>query len=661
MDMKTPKVRFKFSLKYRIALSIVMLIVVIMGTVTYLFTIRELGLRVEQVKLQMNRLANNIATIRAVETEDWAVYQNYIDNQLKLNPDIVYITIFDEQMNLKAYALNKEWVDLGEDRKLSHTEETNIVMQLDRRQIAEESQKDFESISVNILSGERDLGVVKVGFSLVDLNDAKQNNLRRNFGLAVLFIVCAMVISFLISQRIVKPIGKLTDAMFQISRGNLNQEVHIRSRDEIGEMAETFNYMAKGLQEKAQIEMLGSDLNFVMELDKIAKLVNERIAQALEAKSSYLFLKDKIDRQKFKLTSMYPDRPKKRASFHCRETECKNFIRDSQPQFLTDFCHFPEMQKEIEKLTDLDNRGLLVPMIIKDEVLGLFVLGPKKTGSRYNNQERQFLMTLVRQGGFAIENANLLDDLTEQERLKHEFDIARRVQQNLLPKSNPNITGLDIDGLCIPATEIGGDYYDFFVLDDHTLGVAIADVTGKGTSAAFYMAVVKGLMLSLTAVQTSPKQLLVELNRKLYGNMDKKVFITMIYAVVDVSKQVIRFARAGHNALVMHHADPAETECMIPEGIGLGLEGGDLFENALVEQTVPYQKGDIFLFYTDGVSEAMNSHRKEFGEEKLIQCIDEVKNENAIQIRESILKSIHHFVHGTAQNDDITLVTLRAV
>jgi sigma-B regulation protein RsbU (phosphoserine phosphatase) len=91
------------------------------------------------------------------------------------------------------------------------------------------------------------------------------------------------------------------------------------------------------------------------------------------------------------------------------------------------------------------------------------------------------------------------------------------------------------------------------------------------------------------------------------------------------------------------------------------LEGGDLFENSLVEQTVPYQKGDIFLFYTDGVSEAMNSHRKEFGEEKLIQCIDEVKNENAVQIRESILKSIHHFVHGTAQNDDITLVTLRAV
>ncbi len=657
--MVIPKI--KFSLKYRIALSIVMLIVVIMGTVTYVFTIRELGLRVEQVKLQMNRLANNIATIRSVQTEDWSVYQNYINNQLKLNPDIVYIAIFDEHMNLKAHVLNTEWVDLELDRALTHVEEANIVMQLDRRQIAKESQKDFESISVNILSGDRNLGVVKVGFSLVDLNDAKQRNLRWNFGLAVLFIVCAMGISFVMSQRIVRPIGKLTDAMIQISRGDLNQEVHIRSRDEIGEMAETFNYMAKGLQEKTQIEMLGSDLNYVMELDKIAKLVNKRIAQALEATSGYLFLKDKKDRMKFKLTSAYPDTPPKQVTFRCHETDCKHFIKDSHPQFLIDFCHFPEMQKEIEKLTDLDNRGLLVPMIIKDEVLGLFVLGPKKTGSRYSKHEQQFLMTLVRQGGFAIENANLLDDLTEQERLKHELDIARRVQQNLLPKSNPKLAGLDIDGLCIPATEIGGDYYDFFVLNDHTLGIAIADVTGKGTSAAFYMAVVKGLMLSLTAIHTSPRQLLIDLNQRLFGSVDRKVFITMIYAIVDVSKQVIRFARAGHNALLMHRSEPANTVCMIPEGIGLGLEQGSLFAKSLGEQTMPYRTGDVFLFYTDGVSEAMNSHRNEFGEEKLIQCIDQVKSENAVQIRESILKSIRNFVHGAVQNDDITLVTLRAI
>jgi sigma-B regulation protein RsbU (phosphoserine phosphatase) len=304
---------------------------------------------------------------------------------------------------------------------------------------------------------------------------------------------------------------------------------------------------------------------------------------------------------------------------------------------------------------------LLIPIIIKNGVLGLFILGPKKSGVRYNKEEKQFLMTLVRQGGFAVENANLLDELTEQERLKHEFDIARRVQQNLLPKHHPRFPGLDIDGICIPATEIGGDYYDFFVLDNHTLGVAIADVTGKGTSAAFYMAVVKGLMLSLTAIHSSPKQLLVALNQKLYGNMDKKVFITMIYAIIDTAKQEMRFSRAGHNALVMHHSDPEETVCMIPEGIGLGLEGGELFEKSLIEQSVQYRTGDTFLFYTDGVSEAMNAKRSEFGEERLIQCVNEMKHESASKLRERILKSVEKFVHNASQNDDITIVTLKAV
>ena len=136
----------------------------------------------------------------------------------------------------------------------------------------------------------------------------------------------------------------------------------------------------------------------------------------------------------------------------------------------------------------------------------------------------------------AIENALLLNELTEQERLKRELEIARTVQNSLLPQSNPEISGLDIDGLCIPATEIGGDYFDFFPLDNHTLGIAIADVTGKGTSAAFYMAVVKGIMLSLTPIFSSPQQLLSELNRRLYGTMERKIFVTMIYGIFDIKK-----------------------------------------------------------------------------------------------------------------------------
>ena len=126
----------QISLKFKIAFFVVLLVIVMMGTVTYIFTIREITLRKEQVKLRMERLANNIATIRSVETEDWNVYQTYIDNQLKLNPDIVYIAIFDENADLKVHALNTQWLNLDTTRTLDTWEQASIVWRLDQRHIA---------------------------------------------------------------------------------------------------------------------------------------------------------------------------------------------------------------------------------------------------------------------------------------------------------------------------------------------------------------------------------------------------------------------------------------------------------------------------------------------------------------------------------------------
>ena len=263
---------FKISLKFKIALVFTLLVIVMMGAVTYIFTIRELDLRVEQVKLRMERLAQNIATIRSVETEDWDVYQTYINNQLTLNADIVYIAIFDEKNRLKVHSLNRDWVDLDTPQPLSREEQTNIIIQLDQRQIADESQKDLESKSVNIIIGEQNLGIVKVGFSLVDLNDEMKANLIRNFELAGVFLLLVIIASIFISHKIVTPLNKLTRSMEQISKGDLNQELYIKSRDEIGEMAKTFNFMTKGLQEKEQIESFSRELGFTLEFKKITQL-----------------------------------------------------------------------------------------------------------------------------------------------------------------------------------------------------------------------------------------------------------------------------------------------------------------------------------------------------------------------------------------------------
>jgi len=291
--MKLPFKNFKISLKLKIAFMFVLLVVVMMTTVGYILMVRELNLRVEQVKERMERLARNIATIRSVETEDWDVYQNYIDNQIKVNPDIVYIAIFNEQGELKVHSLNTDWLALESQRPLSNHEQANIVLRLDQRQVAEESQKDIESQSVNIIIGVQNLGKVNIGFSLVDLNDEMKSNLVRSLLLDVLFIFLAIIFSFIISSRIVIPLNKLTRAMEKISLGDLNQKIQITTHDEIGEMAKTFNFMANELQEKQVLENFSHELAFTIELEKISSLITERIAQALNSQQAYFFLIDK--------------------------------------------------------------------------------------------------------------------------------------------------------------------------------------------------------------------------------------------------------------------------------------------------------------------------------------------------------------------------------
>jgi serine phosphatase RsbU (regulator of sigma subunit)/HAMP domain-containing protein len=659
--MKQPVKKYKFSLRLKITLLFLLLVIVMMATVGYIFTIRELNLRKEQMALGMERLANNIATIRSVETGDWDVYQTYIDNQIVVNPDIVYIAIFDDQGRLKVHALNRAWLDLGSDRPLSRLEQGNIVLRLDQRQIAAESLRDFASKSVNIMVGPENLGTVNIGFSLVDLNDEMKKNLNRNLLLDIIFILLAVVVAFFAGSAIVNPLGRLTLAMEKITQGDLDQELHISSRDEIGEMATTFNYMARGLQEKQIIETFSHELGFTFELARIAQLMTRHITTALEARQSLLLLNHKEDPSRFILIGAHPAVPQTDLSLQLDEQNVRLLLSERRSLPLTALAEEAGFLAPLRELHGVRDEGLITPLVVKDTLRGLFLICCPQNSSRYAPEEMQLLDTLLSQGNIAIENALLYEELTEQERLKKELEIARRVQLSLLPQTTLEVPGLDIDGVCLPAEEIGGDYYDYFRIDDHTIGIAIADVTGKGTSAAFYMAVIKGIMLSLTTIHTSPKALLRELNQRVLGTMERRIFATMIYATIDTRKRLLTFARAGHNALIRRSAGDSRVESLTPKGMGLGLAQDGHFEQHISEERVRYQPGDLFVFYTDGISEAMNDQRQEFSEESLLDFIADLDDQNARDVNQKIVRQVHAHTRNTPPHDDITLVTVKAV
>ena len=259
---------------------------------------------------------------------------------------------------------------------------------------------------------------------------------------------------------------------------------------------------------------------------------------------------------------------------------------------------------------------------------------------------------------------DLLRIQAEKKRLEEELRIAHEIQMSLLPQGPLEFPGVSVTSVCVPAREVGGDYFDLLPLDDHRLGVLIADVSGKGTSAALYMAEMKGLMLSLSRIHTSPRALLIEANRIIAEHLNSRSFITMIYAIIDLRARTLTYARAGHTPLLCLPGPQAATQglrTLVPDGmvLGLNLDAGETFERLLCEETMPIHEGDMFLFFTDGISEAMNSADDCFGEARLGRIVEEHAHLPSDQLRERILREIAAFVGDAPQHDDMTLILLR--
>ena len=256
----------------------------------------------------------------------------------------------------------------------------------------------------------------------------------------------------------------------------------------------------------------------------------------------------------------------------------------------------------------------------------------------------------------------LMREQAEKERLEEELRIARQIQMSLLPGEGlVSVPGVRIAALCLPAAEVGGDYYDLLPLGPTRMGVLVADVSGKGTSAALYMAELKGLVLSLSRIYESPARLLCEANRILSAHMDARSFVTMTYAVVDTTARRMRYARAGHNPMIHMQAQTGRTVILAPAGLGLGLDPGERFEAILEEKELPLEPGDFFLFFTDGLSEAMNPAAELFGEGRLRTILEEGRSLGSEELRERILEEVRRFVGDALPHDDMTLVVLKVV
>jgi phosphoserine phosphatase RsbU/P len=251
--------------------------------------------------------------------------------------------------------------------------------------------------------------------------------------------------------------------------------------------------------------------------------------------------------------------------------------------------------------------------------------------------------------------------ITERQRLQQELEIARNVQMSFLPKTNPKLVELDIASRCAPALEVGGDYYDFIDAGDRRLGVVVGDVSGKGTQAAFFMTLTKGFVRALAEVSPSPSVVLTRVNKLFYENVDRGVFISMVLGIFDTSKRVLTVARAGHNPVIMRKTKADQVQVVNPMGLALGLDAGETFAKSIQEVEIPFQSGDLFVFYTDGFPEAMNKTLEEFGEDRLCQTVQKCAHGSAAEIMDGVFAEMKLFVGKAKQHDDMTIVVVKVV
>jgi sigma-B regulation protein RsbU (phosphoserine phosphatase) len=323
----------------------------------------------------------------------------------------------------------------------------------------------------------------------------------------------------------------------------------------------------------------------------------------------------------------------------------------------------PEVSEEDRsKLAQLQTE-LLLPLSARDKLLGFISLGAKRSDEPYSGSDLRLLKSVAAQTGLALENARLMsaiaDEVAQRERLNREVEIAREVQERLFPQTLPPILGIDYAGACRPALGVGGDYYDFLALPGGQLGIAIGDVSGKGIAAALTMASLQASLRGEASRMTNDLAALVSnVNRLVYEASSANRYATFFYGQYNPISRQLTYVNAGHNPPMLFHRSAGECQLF-------RLETGGTVVGLL--ETFPYEQGvvtiapdDVFVAYTDGISEAMNNADEEWGEERMIATVRSCIGISPSETIARLMQSADAFVAGAKQHDDMTLVVIHS-
>lgn len=329
-----------------------------------------------------------------------------------------------------------------------------------------------------------------------------------------------------------------------------------------------------------------------------------------------------------------------------------------EPILLTDLANAPELAGL--RGTSLGAASVMVtPLLYGKQNMGVLALGNGPGSPSFTQSDFVVFKSIAEQSAFALYNAIVYSEANEKKRLDHDLEIARDIQRILLPSEAPVVPGFEISGINIPARQVSGDYFDYLEVDADKLGVAIADVSGKGVPASIIMAICRSVLRSQAAGNPSPADVLQKVNRQLYPDIKEDMFISMAYLILNYTDGAVTLCRAGHDAPILFDHVTGTATPVKPPGMVVGIDSGSVFDRITGDFALSLKRDDCLLLYTDGVTEALDANGDEFGFDRMIECVRTSAPQGAPAIITRLIDELRSFVGAQPQNDDITLIAIR--
>jgi sigma-B regulation protein RsbU (phosphoserine phosphatase) len=425
---------------------------------------------------------------------------------------------------------------------------------------------------------------------------------------------------------------------------------------------------------------IGTVFNESLDLDTLLQSVLGAIVRILKAKGGCIFLTDKSNTylQASIIAGIFPPLTKPDSSMMEKIVSKNKYLEEylkSQkiplgfgiiggtaetglPSLITDAAMDSRIPKYSEELLAI-NTMLSVPLKIQDNIIGVLAIVNKENHHSFTETDMSLLQGLGDLASISINNARFHQTLLEKQKLDCDLNIAKEIQNMLLPRKYPSLTNWDIGVLSRTAMEIGGDYYDFIDIGQDKMGVVIADVSGKSIPGALVMSMTRSIMRSKAMGTQSASSVLIAANELICHDIEPNMFISLSYLIIDTKQNTVTYARAGHEPLIVYRSKDAACELIKPEGMVLGVTCDSSFNNSIREVSFQMHPGDIIVMYTDGITESVNEKQEEFGLANLIDATRIANSESAEAIVNNINERISRFTGNIPQRDDLTLVVMK--